>query len=166
VNVKGTVLQFPKLDSTGPKFRGMRARTNRRLHITAEEGRRRLLAGTLPPWSVVLGSLHFTEFDKPSFPPNLRICGSLTLYNCHTITKLADGLQIDSNADFTDTPLTRLPRRSRVGGILDLTGTKVKGVPRDLVVTGGVIVDEFASDSLRKLASKSPVKWMPPVVNI
>jgi hypothetical protein len=38
-------------------------------------------------------------------------------------------------------------------------------VPRDLFVRDGVIVDEFATASLRALTVKSPVKWMPPVIN-
>jgi len=166
VNVKGTVLQFPKLErKTGPVFRDLPARTNRLLYVLAQEGRRRLLAGTLPPWSVIHGSLHFSEMDSPLFPPHLHICGSATLHNCHGVTKLGDDLRIDGPADFTGTPLTKLPRGLRVHGVLDLTNTKVKGVPRDIFARDGVIVDEFASDSLRALASKNPVKWMSPVIN-
>ena len=161
----GTVLEFPKLNSTGPKFRETPAYANRRLHISAEEGRRRLLAGTLPPKSVVLGSLRFTELDRPLFPPNLRICGSLTLYNCNGVTKLGDDLQIEGNADFTGTPLSRLPRKFHVEGDLDLTDTNIKGCPRDLSVKGTVIVGEFASASLKALASRKPASEMPPVIN-
>jgi hypothetical protein len=142
----GTVLQFPKLErKAGLVFQDQPARTNRRLHVSAEEGRRRLLAGTLPPWAVILGRLHFSELETPMFPPNLHICGSLTLHNCHGVTKLSDGMRIDGGADFTGTPLTKLPRKLRVNGVLDLTGTKVKGVPRDLFVRDGAIVDGFAT---------------------
>ncbi len=163
----GSVLQFPRHEnnSTGPKFRDTPARTNRRLHIGAEEGRRRLLAGTLPPWSVVLGSLYFSGDERPLFPPYTRVCGSLTLYNCRLVTKLGDGLEVEVNADYTGTPLKRLPRKHRVGGILTVVDTNIKGVPRDLVAKDGVIVDEFASPSLRALASRNPVKWMSPVLN-
>lgn len=164
--MKGTVLQFPKLErKTGPVFRDLPARTNRRLYISAQEGRRRLLAGTLPPWSVIHGSLHFSEQDRPLFPPHLHVCGAVTLCNCHGVTKLGDDLRIDGPGDFTGTPLTKLPRRFHVNGVLDLTNTKVKGVPRDLFVRDGVIVDEFATASLRALMVKRPVKWLPPVVN-
>ncbi len=45
---------------------------------------------------------------------------------------------------------------------LTSTNTEVKGVPRDLFARDGVIVGEFASDSLRSLATKKPVKWMSP----
>ncbi len=90
-------------------FHNMPARTNRRLHVSAEEGRRRLLDGTLPPWSVILGMLYFTEQDKPLFPPNTHVCGSLTLYNCHCVTKLSDNLRIDGPADFSGTPLKKAP---------------------------------------------------------
>ncbi len=164
--MKGTVLQFPKLErKTGPVFRDLPARTNRRLYISGQEGRCRLLAGTLPPWSVIMGSLHFTEMDRPLFPPHLHICGSLTLYNCHSVTKLGDDLRVDGTVDFTGTPLKKLPRRLRVYGVLDLTDTQVKGVPRDLFVRDGVIVDEFATASLRALTVKQPVRWMSPVVS-
>jgi hypothetical protein len=161
----GTVLTFPKHNSTGPKFRETPAHANRRLHISAEEGRRRLLAGTLPPRSVVLGSLHFSELDRPLVPPNLRVCGSMTLHNCHGVTKLGDGLQVDENADFTGTPLSRLPRRSHFKRNLDITDTNIKGVPRDLIVGGRVIVGEFASASLQALASRKPANGMSPVIN-
>lgn len=130
-----------------------------------EEGRRRLLAGTLPPHAVILGNLHFSDREKPMFPPHVRICGSLDLYNCLGVTKLGDGLEVDGSASFVGTPLTRLPRRLRVGGHLDITGTNIKGVPRDMVVQEGVFVDEFASASLQALAVKRPAKWMPPVIS-
>lgn len=163
--MKGTVLEFPKHKSTGPKFRETLARANRRLHIPAEEGRRRLLAGTLPSRSVVHGCLRFSELDRPLFPPNLRICGSLTLYNCHGVTKVGDGLQVTDNVDFTGTPLTRLPRQFHVKGNLDLTDTNIKGVPRDLIVDGVVTVSEFASASLQALASRKSANRMSPVIN-
>jgi len=164
--MSGTVLEFPILESNAePEFHNMPARTNRRLHISAEEGRRRLLAGTLPPWSVILGNLRFADLDKPIFPANVHVCGSLTLLNCLGMTKLGNGLEIDGEADFTGTPLTKLPRLLRVGGTLCLIGTAVKGVPRDLIVREGVIVDEFASASLRALAGKRPVKWIEPEIN-
>ncbi len=162
----GAVLEFPKMtDSTGPKFCETPTRNKRRLYIGAEEGRRRLLAVTLPPRSVVLSGMHFSESEKPLFPPDLRICGSLTLFNCHGVTKLGDGLQVEGNADFTGTPITRLPRRFRVMGYLSIIDTKIMGVPRDLRPEGGVIVGEDASASLKALAVKQPVKWMSPVVN-
>lgn len=164
--MKAKVLQFPKpVKSHEPQFREVPARTNRTRHMTPEEGRARLLAGTLPPWSVIHGSVYFSEGERPIFPPNVRICGSLTLHNCFEVTKLADGLRIDGNADFTGTPLKRLPRKLNIKGYLDLTGTDLKGWPRDLVVKDGVAVDEFASLSLRTLAQKRPLRWMTPAMN-
>lgn len=163
MNVKGAVLEFPKHDrKTGPEFRDLPARTNRRLHISAEEGRRRLLAGTLPPWSVILGSLHFSFDDKPVFPPNTRVCGMLTLYDCYQVTKLANGLRVDGDLDITGTSIKKLPRLLRVFGRLSISNNwEIKGVPRDLFVRYGVEVDEYGSASLRRLAGKRPVKWLP-----
>jgi hypothetical protein len=82
------------------------------------------------------------------------------LYNCHGVTKIADGLKVDGNVDVVDTPLSRLPLAFRIKGILTLIHTNIKGVPRDMNPQGGVVVDEDASPSLQALAARNPVKFV------
>ncbi|MDI3255151.1 hypothetical protein [Pseudacidobacterium ailaaui] len=135
-----------------------------RQHVSAKEGRDRLLAGTLPAGSIVHGSLYFSDADKPVMPLDLTVKGSLTMYDCFQVEELADGLTVEGDADFFNTWLKRVPRRMRVSGSLDLSCTRLESVPDDLFVGGGVVILDYvvASPALRELVEKFPhPSWKP-----
>jgi hypothetical protein len=124
-------------------------------HFTPQVASIRLLEGKLPPGAVIHGDLRFSESDKPTFPPHVRIKGNLTLFYCRDVKKLGDGLSIKGFADFTGTPLKYLPRNLKVGSYLDLTGTRVTCPPQGLQVRWMILVDKKANKSLKALAAKS-----------
>ena len=131
-----------------------RSRKNRRLHLTSREARAMILRGSLPPGTVICGSLNFYEGSNPIFPPGVRIKGNLLLFYCGEKTRLSTGMTIDGVADFTGSRLTSLPKRMKVGANLDVSQTLIQVLPLSLKVGLILQVDERASKSMRARAAQ------------
>ena len=150
--------------SLRPRAASTTSRHTRR-RFTPVAARDLMQCGVFPSDSIVAGRLTFQR-GNPAIPAGTQIDGNLMVVECGPATKLGPGLSVNGFADFFDSSITALPARMTVRFGLDLIGTSITKLPKDLLVGGVIRLPQGASPELKAVAkslsnNKSVMRRMP-----
>lgn len=114
---------------------------------------------SLPALEVVHGEFNLRNVSVTSLPENLKVGGSLWLLDtpietipatikvgadmiingCKNLKFLPEGLKVNGNLDLSGSSIEQLPKDLIVKGDLNITDTAISSLPEDLIVGGEVI---------------------------
>lgn len=83
-------------------------------------------------------SFNATSPELRRLPDNLKITKTLFIQPACGITKLPDGLRVGRDLSLTNTNVTKIGDNTHIRRVLDLRGSKVRTLPKNLTVGGAL----------------------------